>query len=211
MLELARKRNELLATKVVTNLERRGFGACYCATTAEAVQKALSLLPEGSTVAWGGSASIRDSGLTTAVHAGNYTVIDRDLARDASERFELHRQGLLSDCYLMSTNALSEDGILVNIDGTGNRLAALCFGPRLVVMLVGINKVAKSLEDAISRARTVAAPVNAMRFMNTPCTTDGSCHNCTAEHCICNQLLLTRNCRPAGRIQVILVGEELGF
>lgn len=205
-------RNELLAKTLIGKLERRHFEAYYCPTAAEAVEKALSLIPEGSSVSWGGSVTIRESGLTKALHAGNYKVIDRDLAKTPEERDELHRKGLLTDFFLSSVNAISEDGVLVNIDGVGNRLAALCFGPKKVVILCGLNKVAQDVDAAVKRARSYAAPVNSMRFMGkTPCAATGVCHNCVSEECICNQILLTRNCRPAGRIKIILIGEEIGF
>lgn len=206
------KRKELLGATLVKNLERRHFEAYYCPTTAEAIKKALSLMPEGSSVSWGGSMTIRDMGLTKAVKEGNYSVIDRDTAANPAEMREMHRQGLLTDFYLTSTNALSEDGVLVNIDGTGNRVAAISFGPSNVIVLAGLNKVAQDVDAAIKRVRSYVAPVNSMRFMGkTPCAIDGTCHNCVSEECICNQVLVTRVCRPAGRIKVILIGEELGF
>lgn len=206
------KRKELLGATLVKNLERRHFEAYYCPTAAEAIKKALSLMPEGSSVSWGGSMTIRDMGLTKAVKEGNYSVIDRDTAANPAEMREMHRQGLLTDFYLTSTNALSEDGVLVNIDGTGNRVAAISFGPNNVIVLAGLNKVAQDVDAAIKRVRSYVAPVNSMRFMGkTPCAIDGTCHNCVSEECICNQVLVTRVCRPAGRIKVILIGEELGF
>lgn len=134
---------------------RRGFEAEWFATAEEAKAAALRLLPEGCTVAWGGSATIRDMGLTEAVHAGNWKVIDRDLAKTPEERAELHRQGLLSDWYLMSANAISAEGVLVNIDGTGNRLAALCFGPKQVLVLCSAGKIQPTTETAVSRAGTL--------------------------------------------------------
>ena len=206
------KRKELLGATLVKNLERRHFEAYYCPTAAEAIKKALSLMPEGSSVSWGGSMTIRDMGLTKAVKEGNYSVIDRDTAANPAEMREMHRQGLLTDFYLTSTNALSEDGVLVNIDGTGNRVAAISFGPSNVIVLAGLNKVAQDVDAAIKRVRSYVAPVNSMRFMGkTPCAIDGTCHNCVSEECNCNQVLVTRVCRPAGRIKVILIGEELGF
>ena len=206
------KRKELLSATLVKNLEKRHFEAYYCPTAAEAIEKALSLIPEGSSVTWGGSMTIRDMGLTKAVKEGNYNVIDRDTAAYPAEMREMMRQGLLTDFYLTSTNALSEDGVLVNIDGTGNRVASICFGPNNVIVLAGLNKVAQDVDAAIKRVRGYAAPVNSMRFMGkTPCAMDGTCHNCISPECICNQVLVTRVCRPAGRIKVILIGEELGF
>ena len=199
MQELMQKRKEQLAQATITQLRRRGFEAEWFDTAAQAREAALQLLPEGCTVAWGGSATIREMGLTQAVHAGNWTVIDRDLARTPKERADLHRRGLLSDWYLMSANAISAEGVLVNIDGTGNRLAALCYGPRQILVLCSADKILPTTEAAIGRARNTAAPANALRFGGkTPCAADGLCHNCLSPDCICSQLLLTRACRPAG-------------
>lgn len=210
--EVIEKRNALLAKTVISNLEKRHFEAYYCATTAEALQKTLELIPEGSSVGWGGSVTIREMGLTQAIHERNYTVIDRDLAKTPEETTELLKKCLTTDYFITSTNAMSEDGILVNIDGTGNRLAAICFGPKNVIVICGINKIAQNLEAAISRARFTAAPINAGRFdIKTPCKTSGKCHNCTSLDCICSEVLITRTSRPANRVKVIIVGEECGF
>lgn len=207
-----KKKNELLGKSMIPALEKRKFEAYYCPTAKEALEKALSLIPERSLIAWGGSATIRDIGLTKAVHEGNYEVIDRDLAKTPEEMYELHRKGLLCDYYLTSTNAISQDGVLVNVDGTGNRVAAMTFGPKNVIIICGMNKVAPTVDDAIARARGYAAPLNAMRFMGkTPCAVTGSCHNCTSLDCICNQILITRMSKPKNRIKIILVGEEIGF
>lgn len=204
--------NEKLGRSVVASLEKRHFESYYCNTASEALEKAISLIPEKSTVAWGGSMTIRDMGLTKALHERDYTVIDRDLAKNPQETYEIHRQGLLSDYYLTSANAVSEDGILVNIDGNGNRVAAYCFGPKNVIVICGINKVTGDLESAVSRARHHAAPVNAMRFdIKTPCVLTGKCGNCSSIESVCAQVLITRLCRPANRIKVILVGEAMGF
>lgn len=205
-------RNEKLGKYLVENLEKRHFEAYYCPTAAEALQKALSLIPEKSSVAWGGSMTIRDMGLTKALHERDYDVIDRDLGKSPEEIAALHRKGLLADYFLTSANAISEEGVLVNIDGTGNRVAAICFGPKHVIVICGMNKVAKDVDAAIKRARGFAAPVNSMRFLGkTPCASTGRCHNCTSEECICNEILITRVCRPAHRIKVILVGEDMGY
>lgn len=205
-------RNELLGKTLVGKLERRHFEAYYCPTAKEALEKALSLIPEKSSVSWGGSMTIRDMGLTKALHEGNYEVIDRDLAKSPEEFQELLRKGVSADFYLMSANAISEDGVLVNIDGTGNRLAALTYSAKNVIVLASLSKVAQDVDAALKRARSYAAPVNSMRFMgNTPCAKTGLCHNCVSEQCICNQVLFTRNCFPAGRIKVILIGETFGF
>lgn len=205
-------RNEKLGAKVVKAMESRHFEAYYCGTKKEeALKKALELIPEGSVVAWGGSVTMNEIGLSEALHSGNYQLIDRDAA-PPEERRKLMRQGLLADYFISGANAVSEDGEIVNIDGMGNRVGAIVYGPDHVVIIAGMNKVAKTLEDAVKRARTIAAPINKQRFGGTtPCVKTGSCGDCKAEDCICCQMLVTRVCRPAGRIKVILVGEDLGF
>lgn len=204
-------RNEKLGAKVVKAMESRHFEAYYCGTKEEALKKALELIPEGSVVAWGGSVTMNEIGLSEALHNGKYQLIDRDAAPPEKRR-KLMRQGLLADYFISGANAVSEDGEIVNIDGMGNRVGAIVYGPDHVVMIAGMNKVAKTLEDAVKRARTIAAPINKQRFGGTtPCVKTGSCGDCKAEDCICCQMLVTRVCRPAGRIKVILVGEDLGF
>ena len=201
------KRGEVL----VKNLQSRNFEAYYCEDRAAALAKALELIPEGATVGWGGATSAEQIGLLEALRKGNYRAIDRDTAKSMEERTDMMRQCLLTDCFITGANALSLDGQMVNIDGMGNRVAAIVYGPKNVIVIAGMNKVVATLEDAVTRARTIAAPMNKQRFpMPTPCEVTGACGNCKGGG-ICNQLLITRNCNPPGRIKVILVGEELGF
>mgnify|MGYP003508405209 FL=1 len=206
------QRNELLGKAVIANLAKRNMEGYYCATKEEALQKALELIPETDVVTWGGSVSIDEIGLLTAVKERN-PVIDRDTAATMEEKVEMMRKGLTCDTFLMSTNAMSEDGILVNIDGNGNRVASLIFGPKQVVIIAGVNKITKDLDSAIARARGTAAPVNAQRFagIRVPCAATGVCANCNSPDCMCCQVVVTRHSRQAGRIKVILVGESLGF
>lgn len=206
------KRNHLLATQIVKALQSRNFDAYYVENSADAVQKALSLIPQDHVVSWGGSATLEQTGLLDAVKKRN-KVIDRDLAPNREEKTALMRQALLADTFLTSANAISEDGQIVNIDGTGNRIAATIFGPTNVIFIIGMNKVCKTLDDAMSRARNYAAPVNAQRFddLNTPCHQTGSCSDCKSDHCICAYSLTTRFSKPAHKIKVILVNEVLGF
>ncbi len=200
------------ANVLLKNLKKRHFDAWYCETREEALKKALELIPEGACVGWGGATSAEQIGLLSALRAGAYNAIDRDQTSTPEERAEAMRKCLLSDYFITGANAISLDGEMVNIDGMGNRVAAIVYGPKKVMVIAGMNKVADTLEDAVNRARTVAAPVNKQRFGgDTPCGITGSCADCLSEGCICNQILITRNCRPAGRIVFILVGEELGF
>ena len=197
---------------LVKNLQQRQFEAYYCADKAEALAQALTLIPEGSSVGWGGCASVSQIGLLDAVREGSYNVIDRDTAASQEERMELMRKCLLSDVFLTGANAISMDGQMVNIDGNGNRVAAVIYGPKTVIAIVGMNKVTDSVEDAVRRARTVAAPLNNSRFGNdNPCSFTGTCGNCKNEKCICNHIVITRHCRPVGRIKFVIVGEDLGL
>ena len=202
------KRGEIL----VKNLKSRHFDAYYCESREEALAKALELIPQGADVAWGGVHSADQIGLTTALRNGNYHVIDRTAGNTPEEKKEIIKNWLFSDVFLSGANALSLDGQMVNIDGTGNRVAAICYGPGMVLVIAGMNKVEDTLEAAINRARTVAAPMNKQRFQNqTPCMHTGVCADCKSEGCICNQIVITRHCRPVGRIKFIIVGEDLGF
>lgn len=202
------KRGEIL----VKNLKSRHFDAYYCENKADALAKALELIPEGAAVAWGGALSADQIGLTDAVRNGNYRVIDRSAGQTPEEKKEIIRNWLFSDVFLSGANALSLDGQMVSIDGTGNRVAAICYGPGMVLVVAGMNKVEDTLDAAIRRARTVAAPMNKQRFQNqTPCAITGVCADCKSEGCICNQIVITRHCRPVGRIKFIIVGEDLGF
>ncbi len=205
-------RTDKVAEKILKSLEARRFEAYYCKTTEEAIEKALSLIPEGNSVGWGGSDTIRAMGLVKAVYdAGKYTIIDRDTAKDMQERDEMHRQTLTCDTFLASANALSEDGQLVNVDGNGNRIAAISFGPKSVIFIIGINKVVKTHEDAVARARTIAAPINTQRFGNVqPCFVEGSCADCVSTTS-CTYVHTTRASAPPKRIKIILVGENLGY
>ena len=205
-------RNQKLGRKLVSALESRRFEAYFCETRDEAVQVALSLIPADHIVSWGGSATLTELGLIDRVKS-QFKVVDRDLGKDKEEKTQLMRQALLADTYLTSANAISEDGQLVNIDGTGNRVAATIFGPSNVIFVIGMNKVCKTVEDAWSRARNFAAPANAQRFENleTPCSINGTCSDCKSDNCICAYLITTRFSKPAKKIKVILVNENLGF
>ena len=203
-----RKRGEIL----VKNLKNRHFDAYYCENKEEALAKALELIPEGASVSWGGALTAQQIGLTDAVDNGPYQAIDRAKCQTQEERDQAAKDAMFCDVYLTGANGLSLDGQMVNIDGTGNRVAATIFGPKSVLVIAGMNKVTDDLESAVKRARTVAAPMNQQRFLlNNPCTVTGTCADCKSETCICNQIVITRHCRPVGRIKFILVGEDLGL
>lgn len=205
-------RNGQLAQKMIKNLKRRNFEAFYCPTAAEAVERVSAMIPDGSSVSWGGSMTIRDMGLTAALHKRDLTLLDRDLAETREEAQRIYREAFSADYYLSSVNAISEDGVIVNIDGNGNRVAAITFGPKHVILVAGLNKVTQDVQSALARARSTASPINAARFdIKTPCRTDGTCHNCNSPESICNYIHFMRNSHPAGRHTVVLVGEDLGY
>lgn len=198
--------------KVAEALNKRYFEAYYCSDRAAALEKILELIPQDHVVSWGGAATVDELGVKEALRQRGQAVIDRETAKDAQERQQMLKQALTCDTFLMGSNAISADGQLVNIDGTGNRVAALCFGPTQVVVVAGMNKVAGDLDGAMRRAREVAAPMNAQRFpLKTPCVANGLCGDCKGPDSICAQIVTTRLCKPAGRIKVVLVGEDLGF
>lgn len=209
--EIIDKRHALIAQKVIKHLEARHMEGYFAASKEEALEIALKLIPENSVVSWGGSVSISEIGLKQAIKEGPYTAIDRDTATNPAERKQLMKQSLTADVFLMGTNAITEDGQLVNLDGIGNRVAALCYGPDIVIVIAGMNKLVPTLEDAISRTRKYAAPVNAQRFSDTACQQDGACHDCLMKGCICGKLVITRCDMDFGRVKVILVDDNLGY
>ena len=202
-----------LAPKVVKALNARGFEAHFFESEAEAADKILSLIPKNHTVSWGGSMTLVDMGIQERLEKEGYRLLDRDKAASPEERHDIMHRALLCDTYLTGTNAVSEDGWLVNIDGNGNRVAAMIYGPKQVIIAAGMNKVAKTYEDAVVRARTIAAPLNAQRFpsLKTPCSETGTCANCMGADTICSYFVSTRFCKPAGRIKIILIGKDLGL
>ena len=203
------KRNELLAQKVIAGLKSRNMTGYYAADKDEALKKALEIITEGSSVTMGGCESAREIGLVDALKSGNYNFIDRDNYEDKRAAMLLAYD---ADFFISSANAMTEDGIIINIDGNSNRVSAIAQGPKKVVFIVGMNKVCKDCDGAMKRARNIAAPVNAQRFgLDTPCAKTGSCMDCKSPDTICCQFLMTRYSRHADRIHVILVNEELGY
>lgn len=209
MHEIEKQRNTLLSKKVIEGLKSRNMTGYFAETKEEALAKALELIPKGSSVTMGGAMSAHEIGLVDALKNGDYKFIDRD-------NYEDKRAAMLAaydaDFFLSSANAMTDDGILVNIDGNANRVSAIAQGPKKVLFIVGMNKITSDIDSAMKRARNIAAPVNAQRFgLSTPCTKTGACMNCKSPDTICCQFLITRYSRHADRIHVILVNEDLGF
>ncbi len=203
------KRNELLAQKTIEGLKSRNMEGYYAANREEALKIALDMIPEGSSISMGGGMSVHEIGLSDALKNGNYNFIDRDEYEDKRKAMLLAYD---ADYYLASCNAMTDDGVLVNIDGNSNRVSAIAQGPKHVIFIVGMNKICNDVDSAMKRARNVAAPINVQRFgLNTPCSNKGTCFNCKSPDTICCQILITRFSRHPGRISVILVNDNLGF
>ncbi len=204
--------NRLKINTVIKNLEKRGMEGHYCETKEEACEMILSMIQDKSVISWGGSETINSLGIKEKLAERDVEIVDPYSTSDPAISLERRRQGLLADYYLMSTNAVTADGELINIDGTSNRVAALCFGPKKVIVVVGANKIVHRHEDALERAKLSAAVPNNIRLKrNNPCTVTGVCSECLSKECICCNIVTTRYCLTAGRIQVILVNDHLGF
>ena len=202
------KRNEILAETVIKGLKSRNMTGYYAKDKEEALELALGLIEKGSSITMGGCMSAKEIGLVSALKEGDYHFIDRTKLEP--------REALLAaydaDIFLSSANALTDDGILVNIDGNANRVSCIAQGPKKVLFIVSMNKICSDLDSAMKRARNIAAPANAQRFdIKTPCKLTGKCTDCKSQDTICCQFLITRYSRHTERIHVILVNEDLGF
>ncbi len=203
---------ENVANTIIKNLSKRQIEGYYCKDKESAVKKALELIPKEASVSWGGSMTLTETGLMDAIKNGDYKLIDRDAATNLEEQRKVYGEICMSDVFLMSTNAITLDGELINIDGRGNRVAFLCYGPQNVVILAGMNKVVTDVESGLKRVRDIASPPNTVRLnKKTPCAITGKCENCYSPDCICGQIVVTRRSGVPNRIKIILIGEELGY
>ena len=213
MLQPRKMKYDKAGPKVVENLKKRHFDAYYFSTREEAVAKVMELIPEGDSVSWGGTATVDELGIKDLLRQRGQKLLDRDTAADMDERMEIMRQGLTADTFLTSSNAITESGELYNIDGNGNRVAAMIFGPKSVIVVAGMNKVVYDMDEAYAQVRHYTAPQVVQRFPNakTPCNVTGMCADCKGEDSCCCYMVETRLCRPAGKIKVVLIGEDLGL
>ena len=187
------KRGSLL----VKNLQKRHFEAYYCENKEEALKKALELIPQGALVGWGGTMTAKQIGLLEALNQGNYVTLDREKGKTPEEVTEIKYKCFHADFFISGTNGISLDGQLVNLDGNGSRVAPFIFGPKNVLVVVGMNKVTDTVEEAVKRVRTVAAPMNQQRFLRaTPCTVTGSCGNCLSEGAVLEVINRLQKGRP---------------
>lgn len=203
---------ENVAETIIKNLKKRRMEGYYCENSQKAVEKVKELIGEGKSVGWGGSMTLAQTGIMDAIKSGSYNVYDREAAVTDDERKEIYCKICGCDYFLMSTNAITLDGELVNVDGRGNRVSFLCFGPDNVIVVAGMNKIVTDVDAGIARTRNMAAPPNTVRLnKNTPCSVTGECADCLSPDCICAQTVITRLSMIPNRIKVILVGEELGY
>ncbi len=203
---------EALANTIIKKLEKRNMEGYYCPTAADAVQQALSFIPSKSSVSFGGSVTLEETGMLQALREADVELIDRGLARTPKERKDVYLKSAASDFFFMSSNAITIDGELINIDGNGNRLACLIHGPEHVIILAGMNKIVTDVPSGIARVQNIATPANAARLQtNTPCKVTGACADCHSADCMCCQVVVTRHSRHTGRIKVILIGEVFGY
>lgn len=203
---------EKTAKTIIKELEKRNIDGYFCESSEKAVELVLALLPKNASIGWGGSETIKECGLMDALAKGDYELIDRATAKTPEERREIYGRTVMADAFLMSTNAITENGELVNIDGASNRLACLLHGPKEVYVLVGMNKLVSDVEAAIGRIRNTACPANTIRLdRKTPCSMTGKCGNCFGDESICSNIVVTRRSSFPNRIKVILIAENLGY
>lgn len=200
------------AETIMKNLKKRNMEGAYFESAEDCTRAILAEIPKGSVIGWGGSESIKECGLMEAIQKDSYELLDRSAAKTPEEARQIYARTVLADYYLMSTNAITLEGELVNIDGNGNRVACLIQGPLHVIIVAGMNKVVTDVPTGVARVRNFASPANAIRLKrNLPCASSGICHNCLSPECFCNQIVVTRRSMHPGRIKVYLVGEELGY
>lgn len=211
-MENLKRARENQAKSIIKNLEKRNMTAYYCDSKDSCREKVLEIIGDNKSVSWGGTMSMKDCGIAEAL-SENTTLNILDRAKQPADKMkEFFKEVSACDYYIMGTNAITLDGELVNIDGNGNRLASLIFGPEHVIVIAGMNKVSADVPEALHRVRNIASPPNTVRLnKNTPCAVDGRCHDCYSPDCICNQVVITRRSREKERIIVLLVNDNLGF
>lgn len=201
-----------MAQSIIKNLEKRNMEGYYFENSADCIKAILDSMPQGSIISWGGSETLKETNLISAIQNGSYELIDRSSAKNPEEARKLYAKAVLADYYFMSANAITIDGELINIDGNGNRVACLIQGPAHVIIIAGMNKVVTDVPGGVARVRNMASPANAIRLnRKVPCAVTGHCQDCLAPDCFCNQIVVTRRSGHTGRIKVYLIAEELGY
>lgn len=212
MMSVKMKARKKMAEGIIEKMKLRGMEGYFAETNEEALTIFKSLAKPGKTVAWGGSATLKEVGVLDYLPESGLTLIDRAKAQTPEEVRAIKAETINADYFLMSSNAITMDGILINIDGYGNRVAYLCYGPEEVIVIAGMNKVVADVEEGVRRVRNIASPPNTIRLnKDTPCAKTGRCGNCLSDDCICCSVVVTRKSNRPNRIKVILVGEDNGF
>ena len=200
-----------LSENLIREFSKRNIECKYFEDSRMLIDYLKTILPENAVVSWGGSMTLNETGVSDFLKSGKFKALDRAKASGPEEQHKIYREALSADYYFMSSNAVTMDGKLVNIDATGNRVAALCYGPDYVIVIAGMNKIVRDEEAAISRIKNYACPVNAIRISrNTPCSKTGKCSDCLGNT-ICSHTVVTRNVYPEGRIKLFLVGDSFGY
>lgn len=203
---------ENLADSLIGKFNKRGIEGYYCEDAKEALLMAKRFLTPGCSISWGGSETLEEIGLIDYLNESDYILYDRHTAKTPEESSAMYSKIVTADYFFMSSNAITLDGQLVNIDGRGNRVACLITGPKNVIIIAGMNKIVTDVDTGIERVRNMAAPPNTVRLnRKTPCAELGKCANCLVDDCICCEIVITRKSMIPGRIKVILVGQELGY
>lgn len=203
---------ENLADTIIEKFNKRGIEGYYCDNSDEALLTAKRFLTPGCSISWGGSQTLSEIGLLDDLAESDYILYDRDSVSTPEEKSIMYSKIVTADYYFMSSNAITLDGHLINIDGNGNRVACLITGPKNVIIIAGMNKIVTDIPSGVDRVRNMASPPNAIRIgYKTPCAELGKCTNCLTNDCLCCEIVITRKSRIPGRIKVILVGEELGY
>ena len=205
--------NEKMIKRTIAALEKNNMNGYLVEDRDELIKKIIELVPKGSTVTCGGSMTLFETNIIEHLRTDRYNFLDRYKEGLSQEDInKIYRDAFSADAYFVSSNAITEDGEIYNVDGTGNRVAAMLFGPEKVIIICGINKIVANVEEAIERNRRFSAPRNAIRLdRNTPCTKTGCCMDCTSEERICNEYTLIRKQAKKDRIHVIFLNEEIGY
>lgn len=205
--------NEMKINRTIEALKKNNMNGYYAKNRDEVIELIKGIVKEGSKVAVGGSETLSELGILEHLRSGRYDFLDRykeGLTRE--EVTNIFKQSFLADAYLSSCNAITENGELYNVDGNGNRVAAMLYGPDKVIVICGVNKIVKDVDEAIKRNREISAPMNAKRLnKKTPCAKVGYCMNCNSPERICNEYTLIKKQRSSERMHVIFLNENLGY
>ncbi len=205
--------NEKRITKTIINLEKNNITGYHVKDNDELIDTIKSILKENEMVSVGGSMTLFETKVIDFLRSGKYNFLDR-YEKDITpqDMKEIYRKSFYADTYISSTNAITEEGEIFNVDGNGNRVAAMLYGPDKVILVVGVNKIVKNIDEAINRNKNISGPANAKRLnINTPCVKTGECMNCKSEDRICCEYTLIKRQRTKDRMHVIFINDSLGF